>query len=222
MSYSDAIISEGFEIIADIAPLLVWRWFSGYDESDYLVDEARVRDDAARTDSELVSTVTSDPTTFACSTFFAIVLYGFTLVQACRFFLPATLVVHFIGIATVEPARAHPLSLQEGAPSLREVLSALFLDVPAVVVTLACGIASRAFIFSGGSAAMRYSTAALAHYRRRIAVRTVALSLAVGLDVFLRCKLGIPGVDTAGAAAFASIWSVAPLLVGAGLGYAGV
>ncbi|CAK7218675.1 hypothetical protein SBRCBS47491_003589 [Sporothrix bragantina] len=219
---SATLFSEGINFVSEFVPLFLHHYVLHHRRSAEVVDGDEIEDD-----EEILlydKSVTFDPVSYAYSALFASVLYGFTFVQACRFFLPTTLVVHFFGIATVEPARAHPLS--RSAPlTLYEVFSAVFQSVPAVLLNLACGIAARTFIFNHHYGLTEVSpgfSRSAALYRRIITVRTAALSLSVGLSIFLHCFFNIKGVDAVGASAFASIWTVAPLLVGIGLGFAGV
>ena len=218
---SATLFSEGINFASEFVPLLLHhyvlhrRHVEAVDEDDSDIEEEILLYDKS---------VPLDAISYVYSSMFAAVLYGFTFVQACRFFLPTTLVVHFLGIATVEPARAHPLS--RSAPlTFYEVFSAVFQSVPAVLLNLASGIAARTFIFNHHygltDVSPGFSRSAALH-RRIITVRTAVLALSVGLSIFIHCFFNIQGVDAVGASTFASIWTVAPLLVGVGLGFAGV
>lgn len=213
---SAALSSAAIDLVADVLPILAWKQFV----VDVAVDEGAINEDeAVALEMEELATesaVLRDPVTFSLSSAFAAVLYGFTFVQACRFFLPTTFVLHFLDIATVEPARVLPLSTLP--TSLSDVGSAIFLSWPGFLLNVLCGTAARSFLFSDADVPSPYSL----FYRPVVAIRTAALSLAVGLNVFLQCYLNIQGVDGVGAMAYASIWTVAPVLVGLCLGLAGV
>lgn len=163
---------------------------------------------------------------------FAAAIYNFVYVQACRFFLPSTLVVYFTGIATVDPARV-PSMLRASAPSLGEIFSAVFLSFSAMVASAICGQFSRDFIFGTipsnkptkkgkKKATSKAFTRSATFYRRSVTVNSIAASISVGLSIFMQCRYSIPGVDAYGAAVYASIWAVSPLLVGGVLCAAGV
>lgn len=213
-----AFLLKALDVVAEQNSLAAYRYLKGTSEDGNKVED----------NHDLFAAILRDPVTFWYPYVFATVIYGSVLVQACRFFLPTTMVVHFLGIATVEPARVHSI-LPSSAPSLYDVFSAVFLSFSALFLNFLCGISSRDFIFgsarsssnSNSLAATSFSRSA-AVYRRTVALRAVAASLSVGLSIFSQCLFGIPGVDAVGAATFASIWAVAPLLVGVGLGYTGI
>ncbi|OAA58543.1 hypothetical protein SPI_06616 [Niveomyces insectorum RCEF 264] len=226
VSLPATVLFEGINLAADVASLSAWRWLRGEHEDDYAAETRRGKKTTAKarqTVANQMATLYDDPRTFFWSSAFSAVLYAFTFVQACRFFLPATLVVHFSGIHTVEPARTQPLFIKSSAASLRDAFWAVVLSVPALGLSAVCGVAAHTFVFGGrpSTGASRGVSAATA-YNKTVAVRTAVLSLFVGVSIFARCFFGIRGVDVVGAAVFASIFAVAPLLVGAGLGFAGV
>ncbi|ERT00783.1 hypothetical protein HMPREF1624_02016 [Sporothrix schenckii ATCC 58251] len=205
--FVSAFLAEAVTIGAETIMLEVYEGFAGsneLEEEDF---------------GEVLTDMFRDITAFTAPYAFAAVIYGFVLVQACRFFLPATLVIHFLGIATVEPARVPTLLSISPPPSLYQVFSAVFLSFSAVVVNTVSGFFSRNFIFNVASSGPNNSAAS---YRRTVALRAVTTSLSVGANIFVQCLHGIPGVDAVGAAAFASIWAVAPLFVAVGLGYTGL
>jgi hypothetical protein len=225
-----AFLSEILNYAAEQYSMDVYRYLKGPREDGDAADDSD--------SDEFFTAMFGDIITAVYPVAFAAVIYGFVLVQACRFFLPTTLVVHFLGIATVEPARVNSLLSSSSAPSLYEVFSAVFLSISAVAVNAVCGIFSRNYIFdftksittssnnsdgNGGKnlPATSFSRSAAIH-RRTVAVRAIAASLSVGLSIFSQCLFGIPGVDAVGAAVYASIWAVAPLLVAVGLGYTGI
>ncbi|CAK7202647.1 hypothetical protein SEUCBS139899_005373 [Sporothrix eucalyptigena] len=215
---SAALFSESISFFSELMPIYVDLFTFGEEIEDEIEDED---EDGG---VSLVDTAVFDFTSFAYTAVYAAALYGFTFVQACRFFLPSTLVVHFFGIATVEPARAHPLSRSDPL-TLSEVFLAVFQSVSAMLLNLACGVAARFYIFNysyGPNDLNPRITRSAALHRRIITLRSAAASVTVGLSIFFYCLFNIQGVDAVGASAFASIWAVAPLLVGAGLGYAGV
>lgn len=219
MPLSAAFVSAAIDLTADILPLLAWKRIasstaSGDDGSDDVLDA----DDAVKEfnyghvgDLEVLR----DPVTYACSVAFAGALYSFIFVQACRLFLPSTFVVHFLGIATVEPARTLPVSATF-PPSFYEVAMAVFLSWPAVLLSLVCGGAAYSFIFTEADLPPPSSPT----YKKSVVVRAAALSLAVSTNVFLQCFLDVRGIDAVGAGTYASVWAAAPLLVGPALGLA--
>ncbi|CAK7266023.1 hypothetical protein SEPCBS119000_001813 [Sporothrix epigloea] len=214
------LFSEGIDFASDLVPLFLHRYVLRRTKEPLPEDEGDKNDGFLLYDNS----ISFDPVSYVYSSVLAAVLYAFTFVQACRLFLPKTLVVHFYGIATVEPARVYSLS-PSTMPKLHELFSAVFQSVPTVLLNLACGTAARTFIFNhqyGLSDASPGFSHSAAFFRRVVALRTATLSLSVGLSIFLHCYYNIPGVDAVGAAAFASIWAVAPLLVGVGLASTGL
>ncbi|CAK7275265.1 hypothetical protein SEPCBS57363_006593 [Sporothrix epigloea] len=218
---STALLSEGIDFASELVPLSIHHYVL---RRNIMEADAEVESDDEDNVLLYDKSVFFDPLSYVYSSVFAAVLYGFTFVQSCRFFLPTTFVVHFYGIATVELARVHTLS-PSIPPNVYEVLSAVFQSVPTVLLNLGCGIAARTFIFNhqyGLTDASPGFSRSAAFQRRVVTARSAALSFAVGISIFLHCYYIIQGVDAVGAISFASIWAVAPLLVGVGLGFAGV
>lgn len=156
---------------------------------------------------------------------FAAVIYIFILVQACRFFLPETLVVHFFGIRTVEPARV-PSLLVASFPSVSDLFANIFLSFSAVIASSLCGLFCRNFIFGFTKDAPRKDNTGSSRNsvirRHAIDARAIAAGISVFVSIYTQCLYEIPGVDNTGAAAFAAVWAVCPLAVSMGLIFTGI
>jgi len=159
----------------------------------------------------------------------ASITYSVVLFLACRTFLPTTLVLGFEGIPTIEPA-ADAVLLGFGSPAT-QVLFLLF------------GLAARTFIFTPTVTTPRTiedekadqfdpATASLGQtvawnlwgYTTQTKVsilRTAVAMLVSGVSTYLQCWRAINGVESYGAAAYASIWVLAAMVTGLSLRYVG-
>jgi hypothetical protein len=165
----------------------------------------------------------------AYTTLLAGAIYCVTLSTAYKTFLPRTLVVYFSGIPSIEPARS--------------ATTFLFVSTPALVLSLLFGLAARTFIFTPvattdpsqddvGTARFDPMHATLretlwwnlwgySSQGRASVVRTGAAVLATALRTYLSCTITINGIDSYGAAVYASVWAFAAFLTGVGLGFVG-
>lgn len=156
-------------------------------------------------------------------------VYSVVLFLANRFLLPNTLVLHFAGIPTIQPA-ADAVFLGFGSPT-SQVLSLLF------------GVAARTFIFTpfvttpstpqdqknaefdpvnatlGQTIAWNlwgYTTQTKVSLRR-----TAVAMLFTAVGTYLDTALAIKGVEPYGAAVYAGVWVIAALVTGLSLRYVG-
>ncbi|KAI1126677.1 hypothetical protein F5Y10DRAFT_244346 [Nemania abortiva] len=158
------------------------------------------------------------------TTLLAGAIYSVTLLFAYATYLPTYLVVYFANLPSL--VRAHESSY-----------------VGLLPVTLALGFAARVFIFTPAEAtgrtpadakneAFNPTTASLRETVRwnflgwssqtKVALQRTALAMLVtGVNTFLRTRLTIVGVETAGAAAWSSVWVLAATITGLALSAVG-
>ncbi|KAK0630739.1 hypothetical protein B0T17DRAFT_488866 [Bombardia bombarda] len=156
-------------------------------------------------------------------------VYDVVLFLACRSFLPTVLVVYFNGIPTIRPA-TDAMFLGLGSPAT-QLFALLF------------GIAARTFIFTPlvttpptdeDKAAAEFDpvNATLGQtvawnlwgyttQTKVSIVRTAVAMLFTAVGTYLDCAMTINGVESFGAAAYASIWAVAAMVTGLSLRYVG-
>ncbi len=158
------------------------------------------------------------------TTLLAGVVYSTTLFVACKLFLPSILVLYFAGIPSVQPAAD----------------ATLLGSVPTETLGLLFGLAARVFIFTPvaatGSteddrelAGFNPETATLGQTlywnlwgyttKSKVAIqRTAVAMLVTGVQTFLQCQ-GLKGVESFGAAAYATVWVAGNMLTGHSLAY---
>ncbi|KAI0118785.1 hypothetical protein GGR51DRAFT_497628 [Nemania sp. FL0031] len=158
------------------------------------------------------------------TTLLAGAIYSVTLLFAYATYLPTYLVMHFANLPSL--VRAHDSSY-----------------VGLLPVTLALGFAARTFIFTPAEAtgrtqadakneAFNPATASLGETVRwnffgwssqtKVAMQRTALGMLVtGVNTFLRTRLTVVGVETAGAAAWSSVWVFAAAATGLALSVVG-
>lgn len=155
-----------------------------------------------------------------------VVLYGLiyatTLFVACKSYLPTIFVLYFEGITRVEPAVESQLS-----------------SLLAGVLMLLCGLAAQGFIFAPFATTGRTrADTEIAKFdpvqaslgetlrwnlwgyttRTKVAIiRTAVVVLVTWVSTFLQCAMTIKGVESYGAAVYASTWALAAMLTGLGL-----
>ncbi|KAG5974293.1 hypothetical protein E4U55_008240 [Claviceps digitariae] len=151
-------------------------------------------------------------------------IYTVTLVLSLRFLLPRILVVYFNGLPTLEPA-----------------YSASYTDV--LPITLVSGFAASKFIFPPLATTGKVKedaeienfdpvNASLGQtvqwnfwgYTAKTKVgirRTAAAAVLTGVGTFLACTYRMYGVESTGAAAYASVWVASAIFTGVGLGFVG-
>lgn len=165
----------------------------------------------------------------AYTTLLAGAIYSVTLSMAYLTFLPRTLVLYFTGIPSVEPAYS--------------AASFLFVSIPAAVLSLAFGLAARSFIFTPtattgpapedaklrtfdpvtatlGETAL-FNLWGFTAQTKVVVVRTLTVMALVGVTTYLQCSMTITGIEPYGAAVYASVWVLAALFTGLGLGVVG-
>lgn len=153
---------------------------------------------------------------------FAGLVYGATLFVAFKTYLPNVFLLHFEGIARVEP-----------------VIDTRVGNLLAGGVALLFGLAARAFIFTPIAATDRTAadeevdkfdpvSATLSETfwwnlwgyttRAKVAIkRTAVLAAMTWISTYLKCTTTIHGVEPYGAAVYASAWALAAILTGLGL-----
>ncbi|EFY98880.1 hypothetical protein MAA_06019 [Metarhizium robertsii ARSEF 23] len=151
-------------------------------------------------------------------------IYTVTLVLSLRFLMPRILVVYFSGLPSLEPA-----------------YSASYTDV--LPVTGLFGLAASTFIFAPFAKTGKAEedakieqfdpvSASLGQtvcwnfwgYTAKTKVvirRTAAAVLLSTVGTYLACTKTMYGIESTGAAAYASLWAVAALFAGVGLGLVG-
>ncbi|KAK3946856.1 hypothetical protein QBC32DRAFT_356332 [Pseudoneurospora amorphoporcata] len=156
-------------------------------------------------------------------------VYSVTLFLACRTFLPTNFVLYFEGIRTIEPAQDAQL-FSFNRP-LTQILCLLF------------GVAARTLIFTPfvtasptvrdqEVAAFDPATATLGQTiywnlwgyttPTKVSVkRTAVAMLFAGVDTYLQATTVLSGVDSYGAAVYASVWTLAAMITGFALRYVG-
>lgn len=157
------------------------------------------------------------------STMLASFIYSVVLFLSYQIYLRSALVLHFEGIHTVQPTQAGLIAL--------------------TTLSLVSGIAARSFIFTPLAATGRSEQdektaqfdpveASLGEtlwwnvwgYTTQTKVgiaRTLAVVAVTGINTYLQCALTISGVETTGAAVYASAWTAAAFFAGVGLGFVG-
>jgi hypothetical protein len=156
-------------------------------------------------------------------------IYSVVLFLASRTFLPTTLVLHFNGIPTIQPA-ADAVLFGLGNPTI-QVLSLLF------------GLAARTFIFTPlvatplteqdqENAEFDPASATLGQTvawnlwgfttRTKVSIiRTAVAMLFTAVGAYLDTALAIKGVESYGAVVYASVWVISALVTGLSLRYVG-
>lgn len=156
-------------------------------------------------------------------------VYSVTLFLACRTFLPTNFVLYFEGIRTIEPAQDAQL-FSFNRP-LTQILCLLF------------GVAARTLIFTPSVTASPTirdqevaefdpATANLGQTiywnlwgyttPTKVSVkRTAVAMLFAGVDTYLQATTVLSGVDSYGAAVYASVWVLAAAITGLALRYVG-
>lgn len=149
-------------------------------------------------------------------------IYGTTLFAAFKTYLPTIFVLYFEGIARVEPA-----------------VHTKFGSLLAGVLMLLFGLAAQGFIFAPFATTGRTrADAKIAEFdpisatlgetlwwnvwgyttRTKVAiVRTAAVMFVTWVSTYLQCAMTIKGVESFGAAVYASSWALAAMLTGLGL-----
>ncbi|EEU46612.1 uncharacterized protein NECHADRAFT_79376 [Fusarium vanettenii 77-13-4] len=151
-------------------------------------------------------------------------IYTVVLVLSLRFILPRILVVYYTGVPTLEPAYT--------------------ASYPSVLpVTLLFGVAASTFIFAPFATTARAKeddkidefdpvAASLGETvwwnvwgytaKTKVVVRRTAIAaLVAATNTFLASTKTLYGVESAGAAVYASVWAFAALCTGIGLGFVG-
>lgn len=164
------------------------------------------------------------------TTVLAGLVYSVVFFLAGRTYLPTALVLHFAGIPTIQPA-ADALLLGYDRPVTQ-------------VLSLVLGIAARTFIFTpmvttprnpeeekeiadfDPAAATLGETVAYNLWgftsQTKVSIkRTAVAMLYTAIGTYLQCASGIQGVESYGAAVYASVWVVAALVTGLSLRYVG-
>lgn len=162
------------------------------------------------------------------STLLAGFIYNVVLFLSYKTYLPTALVLYFEGIPTVEPAN---------------VTTAIYVSPLATALALVSGIAARSFIFTPvaatghteqdeKAAAFDPVEAGLGEtlwwniwgYTTQTKVgilRTVVAMAVTGVNTWLSCTMTISGVESTGAATYASVWVIAAFFTGLGLAIVG-
>ncbi|KAL7950412.1 hypothetical protein V8C42DRAFT_306419 [Trichoderma barbatum] len=151
-------------------------------------------------------------------------IYTVVLVLSLRFLLPRIFVLHFTGLPSVEPAYAASYAAVLPVTLLFGAAASTFI-FPPFATTGKTKEDDRVTNFDPVEASLGetvwwnfwgYTTKA------KVAIGRTALTLLVtGVNTYLSCAMTIPGVEPAGAAAYAAVWVFAALCTGLGLGFVG-
>lgn len=164
----------------------------------------------------------------AYTTLLAGAIYSVVLFFSYQTYLPKALVLYFDGIPSIEPAYASASVLN---------------SAPAASLALLIGLAARTFIFTPYEATGHTAqddevaqfdpaSATLAETlywnlwgytaQTKVAITRTAVAMALtGVNTYLNCLLSINGIESTGAALYASVWVLAAFLTGVGLGVVG-
>lgn len=157
------------------------------------------------------------------STLLASFIYNVVLFLSYKTYLRSALVLHFEGIHTVQPTQTGLIIL--------------------TTLALVSGIAARSFVFTPLATTARTEhdektaqfdpvEASLREtlwwnvwgYTTQTKVgiaRTLAVVVVTGINTYMQCALTISGVESTGAAVYASVWAAAAFCAGVGLGFVG-
>lgn len=213
VSPKTAIAGLSVDVIASFVPFLLLRPLSGAHKAS-----------SSTPNREIIV----DRQIGVLSTLLAGFIYNVVLFLSYKTYLPGALVLHFEGIPTVEPANN---------------AAAIYVSPLATALALLSGLAARSFIFTPVAATGRteqdekaaqfdpvvaglgetlwwniwgYTT------QTKVAVLRTAVVMAVtGVNTYLSCAMTISGVETTGAAVYASVWVVAAFFTGLGLSIVG-
>ncbi|KUI65382.1 hypothetical protein VM1G_00743 [Cytospora mali] len=213
LSPQTAIAGLSVDVIASFVPFLLLRPLSG---AHWVSSSTPNRE------------IVVDRQIGVLSTLLAGFIYNVVLFLSYKTYLPAALVLHFEGIPTVEPANN---------------AAVIYVSPLATALALVSGLAARSFIFTPVAATGRteqdekaarfdpveaglgetlwwniwgYTT------QTKVAIlRTVVAMAVTGVNTWLSCTMTINGVESIGAALYASPWVVAAFFTGVGLAVIG-
>lgn len=210
ISAPTAIAAVAIEMISTFVPFQLLRPLSGFH--------------AAGAKGVANREIVTDVPIAVYTTLLSTIIYSITIFTAMHLTVPQALVLHFQGIPSVEPA-----------------YKAEYVGI--LPVMLAFGFAARSFIFTPFAATgptvedrkldeFDPVTATLGEtllwnlwgYTTRakvIIVRTLVAIVVTGVNTYLQTYITVPGVESAGAASWASTWAVAVSLVGVALALVG-
>ncbi|KAK3692524.1 hypothetical protein B0T22DRAFT_16075 [Podospora appendiculata] len=156
-------------------------------------------------------------------------VYSTTLFLACRTFLPTTLVLAFEGIPTIVPA-ADAMLFGFGSPATQNLCllfgaaARTFIFTP-FITTPPATQDKEASEFDPVSATLgqtvAYNLWGFTGQTKVSIKRTAVAMLLTAVNTYLQCSSMINGVESYGAAAYASIWTVATMITGLLLRYVG-
>lgn len=213
LSPKTAIAGLSVDVIASFVPFLLLRPLSGAHKAS-----------SSTPNREIIV----DRQIGILSTLLAGFIYNVVLFLSYKTYLPAALVLHFEGIPTIEPVND---------------AQAIYVSPLATALALVFGLAARSFIFTPVAATGRteqdekaarfdpveaglgetlwwniwgYTT------QTKVAIaRTVVVMAITGINTWLSVAKTISGVESIGAAYYASVWVVAAFFTGLGLGVVG-
>jgi hypothetical protein len=167
--------------------------------------------------------IVTDPSILAYNGVLSALIYSITLFASLKTILPTSLVLYFTGIRSIQPAA-----------------DATLLYPPAFLLTIVFGIATPLFIFTPAAAVdptvsqpdfdpaeatlaetVRWNLFGYSAPTKVGASRTAVLAAVTWISTYLQLALTVYGVESTGAATYASVWATAAVLVGAGLQFVG-
>lgn len=208
-----AIAGLSVDVIASFVPFLLLRPLSGAHKAS-----------SSTPNREIIV----DRQIGVLSTLLAGFIYNVVLFLSYKTYLPSALVLHFVGIPTVEPANN---------------AAAIYVSPLATALALISGLAARSFLFTPVAATGRteqdektarfdpveaglgetlwwniwgYTTQTKVGILRTLVVMTIT-----GINTWLSCTMTLSGVESIGAAVYASVWVVAAFFTGVGLSMLG-
>jgi hypothetical protein len=167
--------------------------------------------------------IVTDPSILVYNGVLVALIYSVTLFASLKTVLPTPLVLYFNGVRSIQPA-----------------IDATLLHPPALLLAIAFGIATPLFIFTPAAATdrtvalpvfdpveatlaetIRWNLLGYTASTKVGAGRTAVLVAVTWISTFLQLTLTIYGIQSPGAATYASVWAAAALLAGAGLQFVG-
>ncbi|KAF3770011.1 hypothetical protein M406DRAFT_231144, partial [Cryphonectria parasitica EP155] len=208
LSPKTAVAGLAVDVVASFVPFLLLRPLSGAHKA---------------TSSTPNREIIADRLISVLSTLLASFIYNVVLFLSYKIYLRPAFVLHFEGIHTVEPAQAALVIL--------------------TTLALVSGIAARSFIFTPLAATGRtdqdekaarfdpveatlgetlwWNIWGYTTQTKVGIVRTAVLVAVTGINTYLQCDLTVSGVESSGAAAYASVWALAAFFTGVGLSFVG-
>jgi hypothetical protein len=173
--------------------------------------------------------ILTDPYTTIATSLLATAIFAVLLEAAFATYLPTWLILHFVGLRTLEPAHLGPA----GLPTLLLALLPAGYAVMEFLFAPSTAAASNTITVSSHAPAFDPATATLwdhLHYnawgwytarQKELIRRTLFLTGLIFVETVLSSWAVIKGVELQGALRYACVWAVGSLLTGAVLDWVG-